>query len=84
MPAKRRSLHDDKAGTLEMAHDALRGYLGHEFVGVVFSLAPLEFQGEGDGVGEVVGIGRREFFRRDRASAHDNGGVERSKNEIDN
>jgi hypothetical protein len=62
MPAKRRSLHDDKAGTLEMAHDALRGYLGHVFVSVVFSLAPLEFQGEGDGVGEVVGIGRPEFF----------------------
>jgi hypothetical protein len=40
----------------------LRGHLGHVFVSVVFSLAPLEFQGEGDGVGEVVGIGRPEFF----------------------
>jgi len=30
----------------------LRGLLGHVFVSVVFSLAPLEFLGEGDGVGE--------------------------------
>jgi hypothetical protein len=62
MPAERRFLHDDKDGPLEMAHDALRGYLGHVFVGVVFSLAPLEFQGEGDGVGKVVGICGREIL----------------------
>jgi hypothetical protein len=47
MSAKRRFLHDDVAGSLEMAHDALRSDLGHVFVGVVFPLAPLEFQGEG-------------------------------------
>jgi hypothetical protein len=59
--AKRRFLHDDKSGALKMAHDALRGYFGHVFVGVVLSLAPLEFQSEGNRVGEVVGIGGGEL-----------------------
>jgi hypothetical protein len=53
--AKRRFLHDHKPGPLQVAHDALRGNGGHVFRGVVFSLATLKPQREGDRIGKSRG-----------------------------
>ena len=61
MSAERRLLHDHEAAALEVAHDALRGNGGHVFVGVVFSLATLKPEREGDRIGEVRGVGGREL-----------------------
>jgi hypothetical protein len=53
----RRTFHDDEAGALQMTHAV--------FGRVVFSIAPLELQGEGDGVGEVAWIGGVSFSASD-------------------
>jgi hypothetical protein len=57
MSAKRRLLHDHKPGPLQVAHDALRGNGGHVFGGVVFSLATLKPEREGNRLGEVDRVG---------------------------
>lgn len=57
MTAELRLLDDDKAGALQVAHDALRGNGGDVFCCVVFSLATLKPQREGNRLGEVDRVG---------------------------
>ncbi len=51
----RRALHHHEAGALQMLHETLRDDLGHDLIGVVRPLAPVEAQGEGERVGYVLG-----------------------------
>jgi len=46
-----RSLHDDKAGPLQMLHKPLRCDCGHILVGLTHTLAALKAQREGERVG---------------------------------
>jgi hypothetical protein len=55
---RRLEVHDDEAGALQMAHDALRCEGGPEGVRVAVSLASLEEpQSKGDRLGKVARIG---------------------------
>jgi hypothetical protein len=64
MSAKWRFLHDHKPSLLKVAHDTLRGNGGHVFGGVVFSLATLKPEREGNRLGEVARIGGRQIVGR--------------------
>lgn len=55
--AKRRLLHDDKTGALEVLDEALGDDDRHELVGVVDPLAALKTQREGQRVGDIGGGG---------------------------
>jgi len=55
--AKRRLLHDDKTGALEVLDEALGDDDRHELVGVVDPLAALKTQREGERVGDIGGGG---------------------------
>jgi hypothetical protein len=61
MASERRLLHDDEAGALEVAHNALCCGRGHVLVSLVNTLAALKAQGKGDGVGQVARLGWRQL-----------------------
>jgi hypothetical protein len=60
MTAERSLLHDDEAGALQVAHNALGSDSGHVLIGLMDALTAFELQGEGNGVGEVTRLGGRE------------------------
>ena len=62
MSAKRRLLHHNEARAMQVSDEQFCNDGRHEFVGVMPAFFALEFQREGEGVGQVVGIGRREPF----------------------
>jgi len=64
MSAERWFLHDHKPDPLQVPHDALRGNGGHVFGGVVFSLAILKPEREGNRLGEAASIGGRQIVGR--------------------
>ena len=59
--AERRFPHDDESGALQVAHDALGSDGGYVLGSVVFSLATLKPEREGNRLGEVSRVGGREL-----------------------
>ncbi len=60
----RRFLHDDEARAIKMLDQAPRHDCRHDLPGVALSLPAVEAQREREGVGEVIGGGRREAIGR--------------------
>jgi hypothetical protein len=56
-----RALHHHKAGQPKIVHQPLRRDFGHKAVGVVGPLASVKLQGESQGLGQLLSIGRPEL-----------------------
>ena len=61
MAAERRPLHDDEPSARQIFDETLGDDLRHDLVGVVNALPALKAQRKRQRLGEIAGIGRREF-----------------------